>query len=350
MKSEFEFIDRVMPDVPPPTPAQLAAARARLAEAARATPPAAPGRRVMVLAAAAVVLVIGAIAALMPPAARQPAAATPSQVLAAAAGRLAAQPPGAGRYWRMETEELLRTKGVDGYLVEERGLDVLAFGPDGDVYGWYEAVSTTPYGAKNTETWRRAGSPRLCPAPGCDENLRHYPRQALDEALTFHAVRRPGGGGARWAPTRAELLALPQEAAALKAELSKRYPAGGSVSRADWLLETGSRLVLNVPATPGTRAAAYRMLATLPGVSVIDDVRDPAGRAGVALQLPASGADLVQLVIDRQSGDLLAVQHVAPVPGLPPGVPWSASIIKRAGWGDARPVPPPGCAGCAGTY
>lgn len=349
MKREFEFIDRVMPDVPPPTPAQLAAARARLAEATRATPRAAPGRRLMVLAAAAVVLVIGAITALMPPAARQPDTATPQQVLAAAAGKLAAQPQSTGRYWRMETEELFRTKGVDGYLVEERGLDVLAFGPAGDVYSWYEAVSTVPYGAKNAESWRRAGSPKLCPARDCDENLRYSPRRALDAALIFGADREPTGK-ARWAPTLAELLALPQEAAALKAELSKRHPAGSSVSRADWLLRTGSRLVQNVPATTGTRAAAYRMLATLPGVSVIDNVRDPAGRVGVALQLPASGADRVQLVIDRQSGDLLAVQHVAPMPGLPPGVPWSASIIKQAGWGDARPVLPPGCKDCTSTY
>ncbi|MFI6922264.1 hypothetical protein ACIBIZ_20160 [Nonomuraea spiralis] len=291
MKREFEFIDRVMPDVPPPIPAQLAATRARLAEAARATPLAASGLRVMVLAAAVVVLVIGAIAALMPPAARQPAA-TPQQVLAAAAGKLAAQPQGTGRYWRMETEELFRTKGADGYLVEERGLDVLAFGPDSDVYSWYGAVSAIPYGAKNTETWRRAGSPKLCPARGCDKNLRYYPHRALDEALIFGADRKSGDKKASWAPT----------------------------------------------------------LATLPGVSVIDNVRDPAGRLGVALQLLTSGADRVQLVIDRQSGNLLAVQHVAPIPGLRPGVPWLASIIKQAGWGDARPVPPPGCKGCTGTY
>lgn len=350
MKREFEFIDRVMPDVPPPTPAQLAAARARLAEAARATPRAAPGRRLMVLAAAAVVLVIGAIAALMPPLARPPAATTPRQVLTTAAGKLAAQPPGTGRYWRTETEELVRTKGMDGYLVEEHGLDVLAFGPDGDVYSWYEAVSAVPYGAKNTEIWRRAGSPKLCPARDCDQNMRYYPRRDPDAALIFSSDRKSSGKKASWAPTLAELLALPQEASALKAELSKRYPAGSSVSRADWLLRTGSRLVQSVPATPGTRAAAYRMLATLPGVNVIDNVRDPAGRVGVALHLPPSGADRIQLVIDRQSGDLLAVQHVAPMPGLPPGVPWAASIIKRTGWSEARPVPPPGCRDCTGTY
>ncbi|MBB5076922.1 hypothetical protein HNR40_002386 [Nonomuraea endophytica] len=56
-------------------------------------------------------------------------------------------------------------------------------------------------------------------------------------------------------------------------------------------------------------AAACRMLATLPGVIVIDNVSDQAGLVGVTLQLPTSGGR-IQLVIDRQSGDLLAVQHV----------------------------------------
>ncbi|MEV0589441.1 hypothetical protein [Nonomuraea sp. NPDC050310] len=115
------------------------------------------------LAAAAVVLVVGAIAVLMLQAAWRPVVATPRQALAAAADRLAAQPRGESSYWRLESEELQRTKGVDGYLVEERGLDVLASGPDGDVYTWYEAVSAVPYGEKGAETWRRVGSPRLCP-------------------------------------------------------------------------------------------------------------------------------------------------------------------------------------------
>ncbi|MEV6035656.1 hypothetical protein AB0L65_31165 [Nonomuraea sp. NPDC052116] len=46
--------------------------------------------------------------------------------------------------------------------------------------------------------------------------------------------------------------------------------------------EAGIRLVRDVPATPGTRAAAYRMLAALPGARVVDDVRDPANRSSAA--------------------------------------------------------------------
>ncbi|MEV0589440.1 hypothetical protein [Nonomuraea sp. NPDC050310] len=91
------------------------------------------------------------------------------------------------------------------------------------------------------------------------------------------------------------------------------------------------------------------MLATLPGVSVLDTMRDPAGRLGVALQLPISGADRVQLVIDRQSGALLALQRVAPMPGLPAGVPCRPPSSGRPGGSTHRPVPPPACKDCART-
>jgi hypothetical protein len=94
------------------------------------------------------------------------------------------------------------------------------------------------------------------------------------------------------------------------------------------------------------------MLADLPGVRVIDHVRDPSGRAGVVLRFPPGrGVVRVELVIDRQSGAPLAVQQVAPIPGLPEGTASYAMVIGTASWTDARPEVPPGCgSGCTGTY
>ncbi|MEV0229580.1 CU044_5270 family protein [Nonomuraea sp. NPDC050786] len=343
---EFEFIDRVMPDVPPPSPAQVAAVRARIAtEAAgsRRAAPAARGRgwRGVVLAAAAVALVIAAIVVMVPRTGVRQVAATPERLLELAAAKLAAQPQGAGRYWRLETEEILRSKDEGDYTVENRGRDVLVIGRDNSRYTWFESVSAKPYSTEDTEAWKRSGSPRLCPARGCDKNLRFYPRRDPEHVLAL---------ADGWEPTVKEVLALPREAKALKAELLRHRSASSELSPDDWVLQTGARLVRDVPAAPGTRAAVYRMLATMPGVSVLDDVRDPMGRQGVTLQLPTRGADRVQLVIDPRSGELLAVQHMAPMPGLPQGVPWSASIIKKAGWSDARPVPPPNCDGCASRH
>ncbi|MEV4106409.1 CU044_5270 family protein [Nonomuraea sp. NPDC049695] len=342
---EFEFIDRVMPDVPPPSPAQVAAVRARLTEAVatRRTAPAvrARGWRGIVLVAAAVALVIAAVVVMVPRSSPTPVASTPERLLDLAAARLAAQPQGAGRYWRLEIEEITRGKGEGGYVVEERGRDVLALGRDNTGYTWYESASAKPYSTEDTEAWKRSGSPRLCPARGCDKNLRFYPRRDPEQMLVL---------AEGWEPTVKELLALPRKAKALKTELLRHRSAHSTISPDDWVMQVGARLVRDVPATPGTRAAVYRMLATMPGVGVLDDVRDPMGREGVALQLPTRGADRVQLVIDPRSGELLAVQHMAPMPGLPQGVPWSASVVRKAGWSDARPVPPPGCKGCAGRH
>ncbi|MET9251783.1 hypothetical protein [Nonomuraea sp. NPDC003709] len=369
---EFEFIDRVMPDVPPLSPAQHAAARARLAEATAARPAARPtgrtarsaarptgrtagpaarrvrgrrsvarGWRGIALAAMAVVLVIGAVVLLVPSPGREQVASTPGQLLDAAAGKLAAQPQGSGRYWWLEIEEVVRSKGTEGFLVEERGKDVLVLGRDHDGYTWYEPVSAKPYGAEAAAAWRRAGSPKLCPARECDPKLRFYPVRTLERSLSL----APG-----WQPTLEQLLALPREATALRTELLRHVPLGYDQSPDDWVRAAGIRLVKDVPATPGTRAAAYRMLAALPGARVVDDVRDAAGRRGVTLQLRVNDAVRVQLVIDPSSGELWAVQQVAPLPGLPRGVAGVASTVVRTGWSDARPVLPPGCRGCRGRY
>ncbi|GAA2209604.1 hypothetical protein GCM10009850_050630 [Nonomuraea monospora] len=381
---EFEFIDRVMPDVPPATPEQRAAVRARLLEHGHGSvgdrrdvrPTGRRGRRGVTsggrrgsprsrrggmpggslggwrgvlsggwrgvtLVAAAVILVIGAVAVLLPRSAPAPATLTPRQRLDAAADRLAAQPHAVLRYWRQETEIVRRTKGADGHLVEERASEVVAIGRDGDWYTWYEPVSTKPYGAAATEAWRRSGSPRLCPGRGCDPNLPVYPSRSMSRPLAV----APG-----WTATLPELLALPREAAALKAELLRRYPDGSDESRDQWLAQAARLLVVELPTTPGTQAAAYRVLAGLPGASVRDDVRDPAGRRAVTLQAPVRGVVSSQLVIDPDSGALWAAQQVAPVPGLAAGVPDVVTSIVRRAWTDARPTPPPGCRECSGRY
>ncbi|NUP22737.1 MAG: CU044_5270 family protein [Streptomyces sp.] len=350
---EFQVIDEVMPDVPPASPAQLAAARARVFGAARETNPAtvervrpAGGVRrgghaghglVAVLAAAAVVLVITIMMVAVPRPGEEPAVSPAQEVLGVAADRLAAQPPATGAYWRLETQEIILTKdSAKGYPVQERGNNVLVIGRDGHRYTWYEAVSTAPYGPAAERAWKKAGSPKLCPARGCDPNGRFYARHPLDRALKL-------ADGLTL--TLSELLTLPQEATALRARLLEGYPAGSELSREQWLVGAGVKLVAQTPATPGTRAAGYRMLAALPGAGVIDGAGDVLGRQGVIVQFPPATPGVVrtQLVIDRQSGEPLAIQQVAPFSGLSEDTVWMATVIKRPYWTDIRPVVPSGC-------
>jgi hypothetical protein len=224
---EFQFIDEVMPDVPPASPERIAAVRARVLASASDTGGGFRPRRTVhglmgtVLAAAAVVLVITIGLVVAPRQSEGPAMTSPRQVLDTAADRLAAQPPAAGRYWRLETQNLMRMKGTGGYLVEERGDDVLVIGRDGDRYTWYEAVSARPYGVAAQRAWERAGSRELCPARGCDPNARFYASRSLGQAL-----RLADGLDL----TLTELLDLPEEATALRTRLLASYPPGSESS------------------------------------------------------------------------------------------------------------------------
>ncbi|MEV0352843.1 hypothetical protein AB0H88_44410 [Nonomuraea sp. NPDC050680] len=329
--NEFQVIDSLMPDAPTPSAGQLAAARARVFAAAPIPPVsrARIGRRPwtgMALVAAAVALVVGAVAVLVPRPAVEPVAVTPMQKLEGAAARLAATPEAKGRFWRRDTEEVIRTKNEYGYKVEERALEVLAFGPSREVYGWREPMSSKPYTAEGLKAWRRDGSPKLCPARGCDKNMPAYSSTDLELGLELAKGLKP---------SLTELRNLPKEPAALRARLLASYDPQMAAEREPWLAGAASRLI-NSPATPGTRAAAYLLLAKAPGTKVVDDVPGTFGLDGLALQYKGG-----QLVIDPRTGQLLGGQWLAP-----DGVPWSAEIVRKAGWSDVRPTAPAKCRSC----
>jgi hypothetical protein len=65
------------------------------------------------------------------------------------------------------------------------------------------------------------------------------------------------------------------------------------------------------PITPQVRAAVFRVLATLPGVSSIGQVTDPLGRTGDGIELGAAGLPGGEvLVIAPASGALLADEYL----------------------------------------
>lgn len=333
--NEFQVIDSVMPDVPPSSADQLAAARERVLAATQVpiVSMVRAGRRSwtgMALVAAAVALVIGAVVALVPRPAVEPVAVTPMQQLEAAAAKLAATPETKGRYWRRDTEHVMRTKNGYGYEVEERAMEVLAFGPNREVYGWHEPMSSKPYTAESLKAWRRDGSPKLCPAQGCDKNMPAYSSVDLDVALKLADGLKP---------TLTELRSLPKEPAALRARLLESYNPQVAVEREPWLEMAASRLISS-PATPGTRAAAYLLLANAPGIKVVDDIPGMFGLDGLALQYKA-GQIVGQIVIDRRTGQLLGRQWLTRE-----GIDYGAEIVRKVGWSDVRPVPPTKCVRC----
>jgi hypothetical protein len=78
------------------------------------------------------------------------------------------------------------------------------------------------------------------------------------------------------------------------------------IDRAEWMLSHVQRIG-SAPVSPKVLGAAYRMLATEPGLQVMGTVTDPLGRRGTAVvRRSPSGAFDQRLVIDPATGRVLA--------------------------------------------
>jgi hypothetical protein len=104
------------------------------------------------------------------------------------------------------------------------------------------------------------------------------------------------------------------------------------------LSDVAGTLLASAPAPPAVRAAAFRMLATLPGVKVEGKATDPLGRPGTVISLPVEttiplglytapkqlGTYRRQWIINPDNGTLLAMRDLVATPPhgsrqLPPG-------------------------------
>ncbi|WP_066940001.1 CU044_5270 family protein [Microtetraspora fusca] len=319
---EFQLIDEVMPQVPPADYATMMAARARMLGGARRQ-----RRRVwpkVVLAAAAVSMVItgGFVAAPLVGGSDgsgiQTAAVPPDAVLAAAADRLAAQPPGTGAWWRRDMTQVEWTR-TPAYTVERRRRDVLWLSREHGARTQQAQISAKPRTPADEQAWRNAGSPDLC-----------------------DRCEMVGGYFTPLKLTVSPAMELPAEPQALKAKLLSVYVPqndkdipeaiwGASLKDTPetWIWGASPWLLLNAETTPATRAALYRVLAGLPGVRVEDNVIDIDGRTGIALTY-GKAPTREQIIIDRDSGELLAIQKE--LSGT--GATFAAYVVKRLGWTD----------------
>jgi hypothetical protein len=96
------------------------------------------------------------------------------------------------------------------------------------------------------------------------------------------------------------------------------------------------------------RAAAYRVLASIPGIEDLGPVTDHAGRLGIALALTGHtrcplGSLIDELVVDPHTDSLLAVQQILATPsadgrlaGLTPGAVVDYTTYLDIGWSDLQ--------------
>ncbi|MFD0903601.1 hypothetical protein [Actinomadura sediminis] len=122
------------------------------------------------------------------------------------------------------------------------------------------------------------------------------------------------------------------------------------------------RVLQDAPLPSDVRAGLMRALAEQPGITAIGEAVDPLGRRGVALASASTTrtvtaefgtppeeqgtfASREEIVFDRETGEVLAVQRVLTEPGgayrdRAPGFVISYSVIRDSGWTDSRPRPP----------
>jgi hypothetical protein len=91
--------------------------------------------------------------------------------------------------------------------------------------------------------------------------------------------------------------------------------------------------------TPAVRAAAFRVLASLPGVQMKPNVQDPAGQSGTAVWLGQTGSTLTLLIVDPATSSALCIEDVAqqPVAHVAAGTVLDYTLFLGSGWTNTPP-------------
>jgi len=291
---------------------------------------------------------------------------------------------GTENYWQVSTATGLlgvAGTGANSYLISQTGHVVTSLGilpGEQSFMVTGEDAATAPATPRDLLLWRAAGSAKTVEVD--EAGLVKY-SGALIEGFAVSSGTSPadarqtvaigrgepstfqiGSGnylatvGGQWF-SYAELQELPDSATALLSLLNKYYKyyglADGSGGQAvgenlQWMFTQAANLIA-MPVPPAVRAAAYRLLAGLPGIEDLGPASDASGRSGLALALPAQtsgalGSVREELLVNPQSDSILAIEQVVVAPsaearaaGLKPGAVVDYTTITGIGWSD-RPL------------
>jgi hypothetical protein len=295
--------------------------------------------------------------------AQAPSAGTDMQVdgrieLLSAAKKAAAS-PAEGTYWQTTTlSRYVDLAEVSGRLFAVRSTSTDAWsvgvrpGTNSLMISGLDS-ETEPRTAADETAWQAVGSPRTVQVEVGQSTGTH----SVTMGAGRPTVMRTDLDGKIYAVgpdnvSYKDLRALPATSEGLRRYLEGLYARGngteGTASdRSAWLLRQAGNLV-TMPLKPGVRAAAYRVMAGLPGVRVVGHVTDPLGREGVGVEFPgtyrtALGTTKQRLVIDASTGDLLSDELLLVEPSaragaaaLKAGTVVSYQATSRMGWGERQ--------------
>ncbi|WP_242886539.1 CU044_5270 family protein [Actinomadura litoris] len=260
-----------------------------------------------------------------------------------------------GRYWHTRTRSgeiyAVGDSRAHHYKVDSRQGAETWTDRNGSARTAHVELADVPLTAEDRRKWQAAGSPEWVKIP----NPEGGPGPALLD------MRTESEGREGWRPgeddylgmTRQQVAALPTRPDALLSHLlglkgawraassnTKKEPIGAlrGEERIRALTDVAGMLLSTAPAPPRVRAAAFRMLADLPGVRPEGRATDPMGRPGTVVSLPLVttvplglytapkqlGTYRRQWIIDPGSGRLLAIRDLVAKPPrgsrpLPPG-------------------------------
>lgn len=279
--------------------------------------------------------------------------------MAAKAGSVAA---GSGRYWCTETVEgTLDAIGPDGHGLTPPGVGGQASPPSDyrysvlsrdrmvdcesplgvDVGDFDQYLGAHPATPADMAAWRRAGS------PGHWQGWYGAAFSAQGDSLQKIGKK---GGMPPWGPDSS----LPTDPAKLAKVLLTGLSGPSDVATKRIESQTGLSYrqiedenlfwnltgVLEEPVSPAVRAAAFRLLAQVPGGQETPGVRDPQGRVGTAVWWgqPGQPADGF-MIIDPSTTMLLASEGFAGTPAwvYKPGTMTSYDMWVSAGWVNQLP-------------
>lgn len=196
----------------------------------------------------------------------------------------------------------------------------------------WQYLGARPASRADARAWRRGGSPGHWQQG--DGVLSAHPGPGRQVQSVKHGAGDFGGRNDLW---------LPANPAKLRA-VFLAHPQPGAKGRNN-VIVAGALTVMNGDSIrPAVRAAAFRVLATVPGVRMRPGVTDPEGQTGTAIwQDSWIGAYLryetTFVIIDPQTGNLLGSETVAqtPVLGAPPGTMLYYDATTSAQWTNQLP-------------
>jgi hypothetical protein len=396
---EITMIREFLAEPSPPGPQEVAAARERLAKriSGQGLPPAGrrlaprPGRRLalpagrrlavraaigVATACAAAALVIAALVTDGMPNGPARSGAGPVGALtgqparefllamATKAGHSQVGSPATGRYWCSQAisgtrelvgpdDKLLPAPWLNGvqhasaaapagyrYAIFTRDLNEACLEnprpgwPGGTTGGFSQSFGARPASPADAAAWRRAGSP--------DHWKAWYARQTISGQP---GPRQPTGSKTGQDPWGSD-ASLPADPAKLRAVFLAHPPPYFYSSNPTQTHPTQSQgltsaalTVMNGPVTPAVRAAAFQVLAGVPGIVMKPGVRDPEGRVGTAVWLNGNGQAAEWSIVNPATGSLLDYEEVAlrPVAGAPAGTVLDYTAFVSARWTNTPP-------------